>query len=127
VPPAPLPWLLGVARKVLAGQLRASGRRAALVNRLAAQPAPPAADDPADHVAAGSHVAAALARLGERDREVLTLLAWDGLTPGQAAESLGCSRTTFAVRLHRARRRMERELAKAAPPPLRAASFREVS
>jgi len=131
MPDEPLPWLMGVARRVLAGQRRANGRRAALVTRLAAQPAQPTGHDPAEQVAAGSHIDAALARLGERDREILTLLAWDGLTPGQAAESLGCSKATFAVRLHRARRRMERELATtSAPAPAPAGvqhSFREVS
>ena len=131
VPDEPLPWLLGVARRVLAGQRRAGGRRDALVTRLAAQPAPPPVNDPAEQVVAGSHINAALARLGEGDREVLTLLAWDGLSPAQAAESLGCSKATFAVRLHRARRRMERELATTsapapAPAPARP-TFREVS
>jgi RNA polymerase sigma-70 factor (ECF subfamily) len=131
LPDQPLPWLLGVARRVLADQRRASGRRDALVTRLAAQPAPPPGHDPADQVAASSHVNAALARLRPDDREVLTLLAWDGLTPEQAAESLGCSRATFAVRLHRARRRMERELTATSAPrprPTRTAdSFRRVS
>jgi RNA polymerase sigma-70 factor (ECF subfamily) len=131
LPDEPLPWLLGVARQVIAGQRRASGRHAALVTRLAAQPAQPPASDPADQVAADSHVAAALAGLREGDREVLTLLAWDGLSPAQAAESLGCSRASFAVRLHRARRRLERELALAVAKPASAphpsAPVREVS
>ena len=82
-------------------------------------------------MAADSHIAAALAGLREGDREVLTLLAWDGLTPAQASESLGCSRATFAVRLHRARRRLERELALAVSNPSAAvrpsAPVREVS
>ncbi len=47
----------------------------------------------------------ALAQLTEMDREVLILVVLEGLTPGEAAEALGCTRATFDVRLHRARRR----------------------
>ena len=53
----------------------------------------------------------ALAALGERDREALLLVAWDGLEPAAAAEALGVRSGTFAVRLHRARRRFARRLA----------------
>jgi RNA polymerase sigma-70 factor (ECF subfamily) len=35
VPREPAPWLLGVARKVIAGQLRTDARRDALAARLA--------------------------------------------------------------------------------------------
>lgn len=105
VPEPALPWLLGVARGVSANVLRSARRRDALTERLAIQPV----RAPLLH-ADGSQVAAALARLGERDRELLTLLAWDGLDAAQAAESLGVSRATFAVRLHRARRRLRAAL-----------------
>ncbi len=115
VPAEPAGWLFGVARKVVAQQLRADSRRDALVMRLAApayresrQPA-----DPADEVAQRESALAALALLGERDREILTLLAWHGLTGDQAAEALGLTRLSFAVRLHRARRRLASGLAAA--------------
>jgi RNA polymerase sigma-70 factor (ECF subfamily) len=52
----------------------------------------------------------ALERLRPKDREVLLLIGWDGLTPTQAAKSLGISAAGFRVRLHRARRRFERFL-----------------
>jgi len=58
-------------------------------------------------------LASALATLGERDREVLLLTAWEGLAPGEAATVLGCSRNAFAVRLHRARRRLASALNRA--------------
>ena len=91
VPPEPAGWLFGVARKVVAQQLRAESRRDALAERLAApgyrESGRPA--DPADLLAQRDAALAALARLGERDREVLTLLAWHGLATGQAAEALG--------------------------------------
>lgn len=108
VPPDPLPWLIGVARRCLADQRRSSGRRDALASRLRQVcPVPAAWDDhPAEAVAERQQVLAALRRLGAADRELLRLVAWDELSSDQAAQSLGCSRATFAVRLHRARRRL---------------------
>jgi RNA polymerase sigma-70 factor, ECF subfamily len=52
---------------------------------------------------------AALAALSAADRELVLLVAWDGLTAEQAAEVLGISRNALAVRLHRARRRLGAE------------------
>ena len=53
----------------------------------------------------------ALGSLRERDREVLMLIAWEGLQPARAAAALECSRRTLAVRLHRARQRLAAALA----------------
>jgi RNA polymerase sigma-70 factor (ECF subfamily) len=53
----------------------------------------------------------ALWSLGASDQELLMLVAWDGLTRAQAAEALGISVGTLAVRLHRARRRLEKATA----------------
>jgi RNA polymerase sigma-70 factor, ECF subfamily len=50
-------------------------------------------------------VHAALRRLGPRDREVLLLAEWEGLSPAQIAAVLGCLTVTARGRLHRARRR----------------------
>ena len=61
---------------------------------------------------------AALERLRPPDRELLCLLAWDGLTPAEAAEALGISSATFAVRVHRARRRYDDALAAADRAPV---------
>ena len=47
----------------------------------------------------------ALGRLGPRDREVLLLAEWEGLSPAQTAGVLGCLAITARGRLHRARRR----------------------
>ena len=51
---------------------------------------------------------AALARLSPAEREAIELLAWEGLTPAEAATVLGCSRGVVAVRVHRARRHLRR-------------------
>src|SRR5436190_21264833 len=44
VPAPPLPWLYGVARKVIANSFRSRTRRARLLGRLASEPAPEAID-----------------------------------------------------------------------------------
>ncbi|WP_242440876.1 RNA polymerase sigma factor [Streptomyces sp. CB02923] len=64
-------------------------------------------DDVAAGVTERAAALQALARLSAADQELLTLVAWHGLGPGQAARVLGCSTATFSVRLHRARRRLE--------------------
>ena len=100
VPENALPWLLGCARNVLAHHWRRSRRDRALLDRIGGAGV-------AGGVGGGDRVlAGALARLDPRDREVLLLIAWEGLTPGEAARVLGCSRNALAVRLHRARKRL---------------------
>jgi RNA polymerase sigma factor (sigma-70 family) len=79
-----------------------------LVDRLAASsPGPEAAEPGADHAAVERlAVCGALESLSDRDRETLMLTVWDGLSYGQSAEVVGCSTSAFAVRHHRARRRL---------------------
>jgi RNA polymerase sigma-70 factor (ECF subfamily) len=101
----PLPWLIGTARKALANQRRSARRLGALRER-AAGAAPPPAGDPAEDAGGSERVREALARLRERDREALMLVAWEGLEPSRAAAAAGCSSGAFAVRLHRARGRL---------------------
>lgn len=110
IPSEPLPWLLGVARKCLANINRREGRQVALRQRLAYVTRPSSADEPSTERATSPAVLDALARLTVGERDVLTLLAWEGLTPDEAAVVLACSRTTVYVRLHRARRRFAASL-----------------
>jgi RNA polymerase sigma-70 factor (ECF subfamily) len=121
VPDEPLPWLLGVARKVIANQRRAAGRRSPdgplVPLEAVADPAPGAGV--ADLVADREAFAEAFAALSPGDREVLALVNWDGLSPKEAATVLGCTPATFYLRLHRARRRLLKEL------EARGHSFRE--
>jgi RNA polymerase sigma-70 factor (ECF subfamily) len=113
VPLEPLPWLLGTARKVLGHRLRAERRRAAHLTVSSMEGVEVA--DPetpiAERLAGRESLAAAFAALPDRDREILTLVAWDGLAPREGAQVLGCSTATFSLRLHRARRRLSKELA----------------
>ncbi len=110
VPEDPLPWLVEATRRTLANQRRSSVRQARLAERLAHEPSGWSDPAVAEEIDDGS-VKTALGRLGIDDREALALVAWDGLTPSQAAHSLGCSPVAFRVRLHRARRRFQRALA----------------
>jgi RNA polymerase sigma-70 factor (ECF subfamily) len=104
VPADAKPWLLGVARRVLANQRRAAGRRAALADRVAHEP------QTVVHTPEGTSIARALAGLSEGDREVLLLAAWDGLSSEETAAVLGCSKAAAQVRLHRAKRRLRTAL-----------------
>jgi RNA polymerase sigma-70 factor (ECF subfamily) len=110
VPAQPRAWLLGVARKVIAGQFRTQTRREALSARLFTAHRGDPESDPSVALADRDAALAAFVTLGERDREVLRLVAWDGLEAAEAAEVLGVTRLAFTVRLHRARRRLERAL-----------------
>ena len=99
------PWLFGVARRVLANQRRGERRRSALGERLAAN---------VDHTAVAailpdentSELARAFAALNDSDRELLSLVAWEGLTREELAVALGTSRSVVRLRLHRARKRL---------------------
>lgn len=107
VPSDARPWLLGVARNVVANYRRAATRQAALTTKLGGASAEHA---PADEERSDHRAIEALARLRARDREVLMLAAWEELTAPEAARVLGCSAVTFRLRLHRARKRLRREL-----------------
>ncbi|MEU0572584.1 sigma-70 family RNA polymerase sigma factor [Nonomuraea sp. NPDC005983] len=110
VPDPALPWLLGVARNVLRDNVRAEVRREALNAELRSW----TESDVAEHVTERLGVLKALAELPEEDRETLILVAWQGLSPREAARVVGCSPATFRVRLHRARKRFQRGLEPAA-------------
>jgi RNA polymerase sigma-70 factor (ECF subfamily) len=55
-------------------------------------------------------IESALRSLSYVDREALLLVAWEDLTPTQAARSLGINPAAFRVRLLRARRRLRAKL-----------------
>jgi RNA polymerase sigma factor (sigma-70 family) len=98
-----LPWLYGIALNVLRRHLRDQ------------RPAPGTARDPGldwdavddrlDARAERGRLNAALAGLSESDRELLLVVAWEGLTHAEAAVALGISPGAARTRLHRARRR----------------------
>jgi RNA polymerase sigma-70 factor (ECF subfamily) len=110
VPEPALPWLLGVARNVLRDNVRAEIKQESLARELRAWDEGDHAERVADQLA----VVRALASLTEDEREVLILIAWQGLAPREAARVVGCSYAAFRVRLHRARKRLAQAM-EAAP------------
>ena len=110
------PWLFGVSRRVIANQRRGERRRTALGERLAANVEPDTttvADD------ASSELARAFASLSESDRELLSLVAWEGLTREELAIALGTNRAAVRLRLHRATQTPARRPSPDARPILR--------
>lgn len=103
------PWLFGVARNVLANHRRGERRRLALAQRLQENVRQVL---PAPEFREITTVERALALLGEDDREVLRLLAWEELDRAEIAVAMGLSQALVRVRLHRARTRLRRQLAR---------------
>ena len=111
VPANALPWLYAVARNVIGTHFRSAGRWAALVERASVADGGLSGEaDIADGVARRLAVDAALATLTDSDRELLLLVAWEGLTPSDVAATLGVSAPTVSVRLHRAKARLRTAL-----------------
>lgn len=109
-----LPWLLGIATRLIRRRRRdevAAWRALTRAQGLGGDGTVHAAHDPIGELdaridaddAIGS-IAAAVARLPKRDRDVLTLTAWSELDSAGIAEALGIPEGTVRSRLHRARR-----------------------
>jgi RNA polymerase sigma factor (sigma-70 family) len=116
------PWLFGVARNMLLKGAIHHRSNLALVERLTAELRAARATHPAAHLDRSDDLRAALAALPEPDREILTLSAWEGLSPRQIATVLGGSPNAMRVRLHRARARLRQALGPS-PPPERNADY----
>ena len=101
--PAALPWLLAIARRVLAEQNRASLRRQALLGRLA-DSGGQAAEESESAAATAQALLFAVSRLPEKDRETLLLVCLDGLSATEAALVLDCSPEAVRARVSRVRR-----------------------
>ena len=111
----PLPWILGVARRLLANHYRAERRRNALLVRLQSLVGPAVVwEAPASM---NVQLAVAMSALSAGEREALLLVAWEGLEPGRAAQVAGCSSGAFRARLHRARQRVSNALEEGSDRP----------
>ncbi|MFI1384696.1 RNA polymerase sigma factor [Embleya sp. NPDC020886] len=114
-PGGELAWLYGVARNVVASERRRSAREADASRRMAGRRVLDEDDilrleERLDAAAAARHIYRAIERLSEDDRAVVELVSVDGLTPVEAARVLGIGPVAARVRLHRARRRLAKEL-----------------
>lgn len=112
-----LPWLYGVAARVLTNQRRAKRRRRNLLSRFGTFVAPPG--EAGELVGAGGDardlLVAALNTLKVRDREILLLNAWEELTASQIAMRFKISSAAAEKRLTRAKNRLATALVSIEP------------
>jgi RNA polymerase sigma-70 factor (ECF subfamily) len=102
------PWLYGIATNLVSQHRRDEARQLRLRNALSPEP------DVASHAeqvvaqvaaqAMGRLLGTALAELSTGDRDVLLLIAWEGLTYDQVATALDIPVGTVRSRLNRARK-----------------------
>lgn len=108
------PWLYGIAVRQIGKHRRAEARRTRLLRSAHADgPAEDFGDRAAERVTAGHlrpALADVLARLPSKDRELLLLVAWAGLSYEEAATALDSTVSAVKARLHRVRVRTRREL-----------------
>jgi RNA polymerase sigma-70 factor (ECF subfamily) len=103
---AGLPWAYGVARRHISNLRRNNQRHLRLVQRAQSQPLPvQTADTPLD-----PELDVALAALGDADRELLRLWAWEQLEPSEIAPVLGLTSNAVSIRLHRAKKKLSENL-----------------
>jgi RNA polymerase sigma-70 factor (ECF subfamily) len=104
------PWLYGIAANLLRREQRTEVRQYRALARTGVDPVQDGdADRVLARVAAEDHIrklAAVLARLSVREREVLTLVSQAQLTYPEVARALGIPVGTVRSRLHSARRRI---------------------
>jgi RNA polymerase sigma-70 factor (ECF subfamily) len=103
-------WLFGVARRVLANQRRADGRRSRLSSRLKEDLRLLERDHPVASQRVPDGFAEVFAELAERHRDVLGLSVWEGLDAASIATVLSCSANAARIRLHRARKQLASDL-----------------
>jgi RNA polymerase sigma-70 factor (ECF subfamily) len=103
-----LPWLYGILTNEIAQHRRSERSRYRILARTLREQS---VEGPADQVAAmvtaqavRGPLATALAQLAGRDRDVLLLVAWSGLTYAEVADALAIPIGTVRSRLSRARR-----------------------
>ena len=125
-PPMTLPYLYGIAGRVLSNHFRALHRRSRLGTVLGSLgvTSPP---EPADVVLQNSKnqdVVAAVRRLSPKDREIVMLYTWEELSRETIAEMMGTTKAAIDQRIHRSYRRLARMMAPTMesnpiqPPPI---------
>lgn len=106
VPVVSLAWLYRVATYEIANFRRRTAKDVRA--EVAGSSGKTLIGDVEDTAILGHTMRIAWASLSNADREILRLVAWEGLGPPDGAAVLGCSISSYKVRLHRARRRLER-------------------
>lgn len=104
-------WLYGIATNLIRRHWRTEERRLRTQARsvaVDAQPVDPLLDlvDAVDARRSYERVVEAVVRLEPDDRDLLVLVAWEGMTSAEAAAVLGVPAGTVRSRLHRIRTRL---------------------
>lgn len=105
-------WLFGIARNAALDELRRRGRSAELV----AEPADrgPDVDERVEVALRRAALRQAMARLTARERELVALKFFAGLSNAEIARVIGVSESNAGTRLHRVVERLRRECDEAA-------------
>lgn len=113
-------WLFGVARNVLSAHWRGLDRPGAAAAFAGEESSDPwrAVDRRLDAAAVAPLMRRTLAELPSVEREMLLLIAWEQLSPTEAAAVVGVPAGTARSRLHRARTRLRAALVPSASLPL---------
>ena len=121
---SPLAWLYGIARNLAAAERRRAARSWDAESRISGHRLLDEDDiarleERIDAERSSRSLLGHIARLPESQREVLELIAIDGLTTAQAAGVLGISTVAARVRLHRARSALQTVLRASTQDPNR--------
>ncbi|WP_171170890.1 RNA polymerase sigma factor [Streptomyces sp. I05A-00742] len=112
-------WLFGVARNVLAAHWRGQERQSRVPHGDEVSSDPwHAVDRRLDAAAVAPLIRDTMAELPAVERELMLLVAWEQLSPTEAAAVMGVPAGTARSRLHRARTRLRTALAPSDPKPL---------
>lgn len=121
----PAGWLVGVARNVIADEIRRQRRHQKALRRVSGRrhltpDAIARIEERIDSERDARALYDALGRLSKRDRALMELVALDGLSVTEAAAVLGVKPGTARVRLHRSRRLVQSHLRPDGDEPLAA-------
>lgn len=110
------PWLYGVANNVIRHWHRSRRHHASALERLSALPpaSPALVERQVQAAADAAQVLEQIRRLPARERDVLVLSVWEGLSHAEVAIALGTTVGTVKSRLSRARARLDPDRS---PPP----------
>ena len=100
-------WLFGVARNTILTAARSARRLSSLRSKLCSTSPPLRADNPVEATDHPSTLLPALRSLREADREILMLVAWEEMSHAEIGRAMGISPNAVAIRVHRARKRLQ--------------------
>ncbi|MFY9330301.1 MAG: sigma-70 family RNA polymerase sigma factor [Candidatus Nanopelagicales bacterium] len=108
---AALPWLYATARRVAANHFRRASKDSVTDHSYdTTDEAVDVGADPAELVSSSDELTSAWRQLSARDRQVLALVAWEGLTEAEISVVLDMSVGGASAAISRARQRLSEQL-----------------